>query len=49
MQDSPEMQKLFANDGAEAVRMSTTEFGAFISSEINKWGKVVRQSGMKQK
>jgi tripartite-type tricarboxylate transporter receptor subunit TctC len=48
-QDSPEMQKLFANDGAEAVRMSSTAFGAFIASEIDKWGKVVRQSGMKQK
>jgi tripartite-type tricarboxylate transporter receptor subunit TctC len=49
VQDSPEMKKMFANDGAEAVRMSTAEFGAFISSEIDKWGKVVRKSGMKQK
>jgi hypothetical protein len=28
--------------------MSTVEFGGFIASEIDKWGKVVRQSGMKQ-
>ena len=48
-QDSPEMQKLFATDGAEPVRMSSAEFGGFISSEIDKWGKVVKQSGMKQK
>jgi tripartite-type tricarboxylate transporter receptor subunit TctC len=48
-QESPEMQRLFANDGAEAVRMSSAEFGAFIGSEIDKWGKVIRQTGMKQK
>ena len=46
-QDSPEMKKLFMSEGAEVVRMSTVEFGAFIASEIDKWGKVVRQSGMK--
>jgi tripartite-type tricarboxylate transporter receptor subunit TctC len=48
-QESPQMKKMFANDGAEPVRMSSAEFGAFIVSEIDKWGKVVRQSGMKQK
>ena len=47
-QDSPEMKKLFMNEGAEEVRMSAVEFGVFIASEIDKWGKVVRQSGMKQ-
>jgi tripartite-type tricarboxylate transporter receptor subunit TctC len=47
-QDSPEMKKLFMNEGAEEVRMSAVEFGGFIASEIDKWGKVVRQSGMKQ-
>jgi tripartite-type tricarboxylate transporter receptor subunit TctC len=47
-QDSPEMKKLFMSEGAEVIRMSTVEFGAFIASEIDKWGEVVRQSGMKQ-
>jgi hypothetical protein len=42
------MKKLFVTEGAEMVRMSTVEFGGFIASEIDKWGKVVRQSGMKQ-
>ena len=41
------MQKQFANEGAEAVRMSSAEFGAFIASETDKWGKVVREAGIK--
>ena len=49
VQDSPAMKRLIVNDGAEVVRMSSAEFGGFISSEIDKWGKVVKQSGMKQK
>jgi tripartite-type tricarboxylate transporter receptor subunit TctC len=46
-QDSPELQRQFANEGAEAVRMSSVEFGAFIASETDKWGKVVREAGIK--
>jgi tripartite-type tricarboxylate transporter receptor subunit TctC len=47
MQNGPEMQKQFANEGAEAVRMSSAEFGAFIASETTKWGRVVKQAGIK--
>ena len=46
-QDSPELQKQFANEGAEAMRMSSAEFGAFIASELEKWGKVVKEAGIK--
>ena len=46
-QDSPELQKQFANEGAEIVRMTSTEFGAFIASETTKWGKVVREAKIK--
>jgi tripartite-type tricarboxylate transporter receptor subunit TctC len=46
-QDSPELQKQFANEGADVVRMSPAEFGAFIASELDKWGKVVREAKIK--
>ena len=46
-QDSAELQKSFANEGAEAVRMSSAEFGAYIASELGRWGKVVKDAGLK--
>jgi tripartite-type tricarboxylate transporter receptor subunit TctC len=46
-QDSPELQKQFANEGAETVRMTPAEFGAFIASETDKWGRVVREAKIK--
>jgi tripartite-type tricarboxylate transporter receptor subunit TctC len=46
-QDSPEMKKQFANEGAEIARMTPAEFGAFIASETDKWGKVVREAKIK--
>jgi tripartite-type tricarboxylate transporter receptor subunit TctC len=47
IQDSPEMQKQFANDGADIVRKSPTEFGAFVATELGKWGRVVKEAGIK--
>ena len=47
IQSSPEMQKQFANDGAEIVKMSPTEFEAFIASELAKWARVVKEAGIK--
>ena len=47
-QDSPALQKAFANEGAEMVRMSSTEFGGFIASELAKWGKLVKEAGIKR-
>lgn len=46
-QDSAEMQKQFANEGAEPVRMSSAEFGSFIATELTRWGKVVNDAGIK--
>jgi tripartite-type tricarboxylate transporter receptor subunit TctC len=46
-QDSPELQKQFANEGAEAMRMSPAEFSAYIASELAKMGKVVKEAGIK--
>ena len=47
VQDSPEVQKQFSNEGAEVVRMSSAEFGNFMVSEMGKWERVVKESGMK--
>jgi tripartite-type tricarboxylate transporter receptor subunit TctC len=46
-QDSPETQKRLESEGADIVRMSPEEFGAFMVSEMDKWGKVVKESGIK--
>ena len=45
---SPEMQRHFAENGAEAVGGTPEEFGAFIAEEISKWRVVVVKSGAKQ-
>ncbi|MDO8598371.1 MAG: tripartite tricarboxylate transporter substrate-binding protein, partial [Sulfuricaulis sp.] len=33
--------------GAEAVPMTPEEFGAFLKQEIAKWGKVIKEAGIK--
>jgi tripartite-type tricarboxylate transporter receptor subunit TctC len=45
--DTPEAQKQFANEGAEVVKITPAEFGAFMQSELVKWGKVVKDAGIK--
>ena len=42
IQDSPDVQKRFAAEGAEVMRMGVAEFGAHIASETAKWGRVVQ-------
>jgi len=39
----------FAREGADVVQMSQAEFGAFMASEMAKWEKVVKETGMKTK
>ena len=46
-QDSPETRKRLESEGADVVRMTPDEFGAFMVSEMDKWGKVVKESGIK--
>ncbi len=46
-QDAPETQKRLETEGADVVRMSSAEFGAFVASELEKWGRVVKQGGIK--
>jgi tripartite-type tricarboxylate transporter receptor subunit TctC len=46
-QDSPEVEKQFASEGAVVVKKSPTEFGAFMLSEMKKWEQVVKKGGIK--
>jgi len=46
-QDSPDTQKRLESEGADVVRMSSAEFGAFMQSEMKKWGEVVQKGGIK--
>ena len=47
VQNSAEVQKQFASEGGEIVRMSPTEFGTFMEKEMTKWGRVVKEGGIK--
>ena len=44
---SPEIQKWFVSEGAVPADLSTSQFSKFILSEMAKWGKVVKSSGIK--
>ncbi len=44
---TPETQKWFLGEGAEAVNRTPDEFRKWILSEMAKWGKVVKQAGIK--
>ena len=41
----PELREKFAVQGAEAASSTPEEFRAYIRAEIEKWGRVIRQSG----
>jgi tripartite-type tricarboxylate transporter receptor subunit TctC len=47
MKQLPEIKKQFANQGADIIEMSSVEFGKFIASETVKWGRVVKEVGIK--
>jgi tripartite-type tricarboxylate transporter receptor subunit TctC len=47
VQTSKPVLEAFAKEGADIVQMSQPEFAAFMASEMAKWGKVVKASGMK--
>jgi tripartite-type tricarboxylate transporter receptor subunit TctC len=47
IQDSPEVARQFAAEGAEAVRMSQVQFGTYMVNEMTKWERVVREGGIK--
>ncbi|HYR33746.1 MAG TPA: tripartite tricarboxylate transporter substrate binding protein [Burkholderiales bacterium] len=45
--ESPEMQKRFQLEGAEALRMTPRDFGSLIAAETAKWTRVVKEAGIK--
>jgi tripartite-type tricarboxylate transporter receptor subunit TctC len=47
IQDTPEARKHLAAQGAEALRMSPSEFGDFMMKEMSKWERVVKEGGIK--
>jgi tripartite-type tricarboxylate transporter receptor subunit TctC len=44
--DSPRAQELLARSGAEQATGTPEEFGRFLKSEVEKWGKVVKAAGI---
>jgi tripartite-type tricarboxylate transporter receptor subunit TctC len=46
-QDSPEVEKQFAAEGAVVVKKTPAEFGAFMESEMKKWEQVVKKGNIK--
>ncbi len=45
--NTPELKKIWAEQGADAGGMPPAEFGALVKSEIAKWAKVVKDAGAK--
>ena len=45
--ESPEMRERLMGQGAEAAPMTPQQFGAFISSELAKYARIVKASGAK--
>jgi tripartite-type tricarboxylate transporter receptor subunit TctC len=43
----PDVAQRFQLDGAEAVGSTPQEFAAFLNAETRKWGKVIRDAGIK--
>jgi len=46
-QNSPEVERQFASEGAVVVQKTPAAFGAFMVSEMNKWEQVVKRGGIK--
>ena len=40
---SPELQAVFAREGASTVEMTSAEFGKYIEAETVKWARVVKE------
>jgi tripartite-type tricarboxylate transporter receptor subunit TctC len=44
---APALKDQFAAQGIEATSSSAAEFGAYLKSEVAKWGKVIKAAGVK--
>jgi tripartite-type tricarboxylate transporter receptor subunit TctC len=47
--NAPRVQQLFDKSGTEEAAGTPEEFGRFLKSEVDKWGKVVRAAGIRAK
>jgi tripartite-type tricarboxylate transporter receptor subunit TctC len=45
--EDPVIKDRFTNDGAETIGNTPKEFAAVISADLKKWGKVIRDAGIK--
>ena len=45
--EAPDTRKRFELEGAEAARMTSAEFAAFVTQETQKWTRVVKEAGIK--
>jgi tripartite-type tricarboxylate transporter receptor subunit TctC len=45
--NSPDVQKRLAAEGAEVVHMSSAAFGEFQARDLERWGRVVKEGGIK--
>jgi tripartite-type tricarboxylate transporter receptor subunit TctC len=43
---SPELAKIMANEGAEVVASTQQQFAAYMRSETEKWGRVIKAAGI---
>jgi tripartite-type tricarboxylate transporter receptor subunit TctC len=43
----PELRQRLATQGAEPIGDTPDEFRAYLRTEVEKWGRVVRRSGMR--
>jgi tripartite-type tricarboxylate transporter receptor subunit TctC len=45
--NTPELRERFASVGAETIANTPAQYGAFVASELKKWGKVIQSAGVK--
>ena len=45
--NTPELRERFASVGAEMIANTPAQYGAFVQSELVKWGAVVKATGVK--
>lgn len=47
VQDMPDVQKRFGDEGADVIKMTPAQFGAYMDSEMTKWGRVIKEGNIK--
>jgi tripartite-type tricarboxylate transporter receptor subunit TctC len=47
VQNSDEVKKHFATEGAQVVQMSSADFGRYIERDMKKWERVVKEGSIK--